>query len=152
MTIRTGGIGAPLPLGSSKSSATAPGLQNAFIENKSPKAKPIASAPPAAPAKLGAELAENLNEIKNKYTKDKKIGEGTYAIVYLGHTKTQPPTRVAIKKIKAQTILTSGLSMDAIREVKYLQELHHPNIILLLDVFSSKNQTSTLCSSFLTEI
>ncbi|KAF8419438.1 kinase-like domain-containing protein [Tirmania nivea] len=149
MTVRTGGtssLGAPLPLGSSKSSTATPGLQDAFVENKPPLAKPIAS----APVKLGAELAEDLNEeIKNKYTKDKKIGEGTYAIVYLGHTKTHPPTRVAIKKIKAQTILTSGLSMDAIREVKYLQELHHPNIILLLDVFSSKNQNLNLVLEFL---
>ena len=28
--------------------------------------------------------------------------------------------------------------MSAIREVKFLQELHHPNIIALLDVFSNK--------------
>lgn len=39
--------------------------------------------------------------------------------------------------------------MDAIREVKYLQELHHPNIILLLDVFSSKNQNLNLVLEFL---
>lgn len=31
-----------------------------------------------------------------------------------------------------------GLDMSAIREVKFLQELHHPNIIALLDVFSNK--------------
>lgn len=34
--------------------------------------------------------------------------------------------------------------MDAIREVKYLRELHHPNIISLHDVFSSKNQNLNL--------
>lgn len=39
--------------------------------------------------------------------------------------------------------------MDAIREVKYLRELHHPNIISLLDVFSSKNQNLNLVLEFL---
>ena len=39
--------------------------------------------------------------------------------------------------------------MDAIREVKYLQELQHPNIIRLLDVFSSKNQNLSLVLEFL---
>lgn len=34
--------------------------------------------------------------------------------------------------------------MDAIREVKYLQELAHPNIIALRSVFSSKNQNLNL--------
>lgn len=31
-----------------------------------------------------------------------------------------------------------GLDMSAIREVKFLRELQHPNIINLLDVFTSK--------------
>lgn len=34
--------------------------------------------------------------------------------------------------------------MDAIREVKYLQELSHSNIIALHDVFSSKDQNLNL--------
>jgi cyclin-dependent kinase 7 len=34
--------------------------------------------------------------------------------------------------------------MDAIREIKYLQELKHPNIISLLSVFSSKDQNLNL--------
>lgn len=75
MTVNTGGssaLGAPLPLGSLKAaSAMAPALQDGFNEHKAPPSKPIASAPPA-PAKLGPELAEDLNEeIKNKYTKGK---------------------------------------------------------------------------------
>lgn len=54
---------------------------------------------------------------------DKKLGEGTYAIVYLGHLKADPKSLVAIKKIKVNAEYRDGLSMDAIREVKYLQEL-----------------------------
>lgn len=39
--------------------------------------------------------------------------------------------------------------MDAIREVKYLQELSHPNIIALHSVFSSKNQNLNLVLEYL---
>ncbi|KAK6340812.1 TFIIH complex serine/threonine-protein kinase subunit kin28 [Orbilia brochopaga] len=89
---------------------------------------------------------------KRKYTKDRKLGEGAYAVVNLGHrraTTTDSAIPVAIKKIKVNTEFRDGLSMDAIREVKYLRELHHPNIIALLDVFSSKNQNLCLVLEFL---
>jgi cyclin-dependent kinase 7 len=39
--------------------------------------------------------------------------------------------------------------MDAIREVKFLQELSHPNIIALHSVFSSKNQNLNLVLEYL---
>ncbi|KAF8825824.1 hypothetical protein HHX47_DHR6000653 [Lentinula edodes] len=45
--------------------------------------------------------------------------------------------RVAIKKIKVGQF-KDGLDMSAIREVKYLRELKHRNVIELLDVFSNK--------------
>jgi hypothetical protein len=105
-------------------------------------------------------------------TKDKKVGEGTYAVVYRGEVfklnpdpLTQPEwhgtgreaatgRKIAIKKIKVG-LFKDGLDMSAIREVKYLRELRHPNVIevwlasvyptpyslptnQLLDVFSHK--------------
>ena len=98
----------------------------------------------------GQDTAEWLNQlIKEKYVKDKKLGEGTYAIVYLGHLRADPSSLVAIKKIKVNTEYRDGLSMDAIREVKYLQELSHPNIIALDAVFSSKNQNLNLVLEYL---
>jgi cyclin-dependent kinase 7 len=42
-----------------------------------------------------------------------------------------------------------GMSPDAIRELKFLQELSHPNIISLLSVFSSKDQNLNLVLEFL---
>lgn len=39
--------------------------------------------------------------------------------------------------------------MDAIREIRFLQELSHPNIIALHSVFSSKNQNLNLVLEFL---
>lgn len=104
----------------------------------------------AAAPKKGQELAERLNdETKHKYIKGKKLGEGTYAIVFLGHLEADPSTLVAIKKVKINPEFQNGLSMDAIREVKYLQELSHPNIIALHAVFSSKNQNLNLVLEYL---
>lgn len=77
--------------------------------------------------------------------KDKKVGEGTYAVVYQGqfHLLLQAPffqlvslvgreastgRKVAIKKIKVGQF-KDGLDMSAIREVKYLRELKHQNVI-----------------------
>ncbi|KAI9818165.1 MAG: TFIIH complex serine/threonine-protein kinase subunit kin28 [Pycnora praestabilis] len=98
----------------------------------------------------GQELAEQLNEeTKRRYTKDKKLGEGTYAVVYLGHLRADPKSLVAIKKIKVNTEYRDGISMDAIREIKFLQELSHPNIIALHSVFSSKNQNLNLVLEYL---
>ncbi|KAJ5637266.1 hypothetical protein N7490_007145 [Penicillium lividum] len=96
------------------------------------------------------ELTEQLNDdVRQKYIKDKKLGEGTYAVVYLGHLRDDISSLVAIKKIKVNADYKDGLTMDAIREVKYLQELSHPNIIALHDVFSSKDQNLSLVLEFL---
>lgn len=67
------------------------------------------------------------------YTKERKVGEGTYAVVYLG-TQKSTDRKIAIKEIKTSEF-KDGLDMSAIREVKYLQELIHPNIISLVDIF-----------------
>ena len=70
-------------------------------------------------------------------------------MVYLGHLAANPSSHVAIKKIKVNAEYRDGLSMDAIREVKYLQELFHPNVITLHDVFSSKDQNLNLVLEYL---
>lgn len=56
---------------------------------------------------------------------------------------------MAIKKIKVQKEYADGLAPDAVRELKHLQELHHPNIISLLSVFSSKDQNLNLVLEYL---
>jgi len=76
-----------------------------------------------------------INPIKN-YIKEKKIGEGTFAVVYEG-VQLSTGRKVAIKKIKLGSF-KDGFDMTAIREIKFLQELKHPNIIELIDVFSNK--------------
>ncbi|KAI9792071.1 MAG: TFIIH complex serine/threonine-protein kinase subunit kin28 [Peltula sp. TS41687] len=115
------------------------------IPSGNPESKPAKSQGTA-----GQAFTANLNdEIKSRYIKDKKIGEGTYANVYLGHLRDDPSKKVAIKKIKVLADARKGLSMDAIREVKFLQELSHPNIIALQSVFTSKNQNLNLVLEYL---
>ncbi|KDQ61565.1 hypothetical protein JAAARDRAFT_204046 [Jaapia argillacea MUCL 33604] len=75
-------------------------------------------------------------ERQRKWAKVKKVGEGAYAVVYQGR-EVATGRKVAIKKIKVGQF-KDGLDMSAVREVKYLRELHHQNVIELLDVFSSK--------------
>lgn len=65
------------------------------------------------------------------------MGEGTYAVVYEAHDTTLN-RRVAIKKIKMTTHGT-GLDISAIRELRLLRELHHPNIATLQDVYAMRH-------------
>lgn len=71
----------------------------------------------------------------DNYTKEKKVGEGTYAEVYVGRRITDSRL-VAIKAIKLSGF-KDGLDMSAIREIKFLQEIRHLNVIELVDVFAT---------------
>ncbi|GAA5990243.1 hypothetical protein JCM11641_001796 [Rhodosporidiobolus odoratus] len=97
------------------------------------------------------QAAEAANAaIQDKYTKDKKVGEGTYAVVYLGK-ELSTGRMVAIKKIKVGQF-KDGLDMSAIREVKFLRELRHNNVIELLDVFSSKSNLNLVLEFLTTDL
>ena len=63
--------------------------------------------------------------------------------------RNDPSQLVAIKKIKINKEYTEGMSPDAVREIKHLQELDHPNIIKLHTVFSSKDQNLNLVLEYL---
>lgn len=54
-------------------------------------------------------------------------------MVYLG-TKQSSGRKIAVKEIKTSEF-KDGLDMSAIREVKYLQEIQHENVIELIDIF-----------------
>lgn len=90
-------------------------------------------------------MAEQLNEeIANKYVKrpdSRPLGEGTFAVVWEGYVRSDPSILVALKKFRTDPSQTRlGLNVDTIREVKYLQELRHPSIIAMYDIFSTKDQ------------
>lgn len=83
-----------------------------------------------------------LHLCKQRYQKQRKVGEGTYAVVYQGIDLHRNSTPIAIKKIKMAALDGSGggggLDISALRELKLLRRLlRHENIVELVDVFSS---------------
>src|ERR1700753_2758879 len=89
---------------------------------------------------LVTDLAEQLDaQERKKYIKGKKLGSGQYADVFSAHLVSNPDKLVAIKKIKVGAEAREfGISYDSLREIRFLQELDHPNIIKLYAVFSTK--------------
>ena len=70
------------------------------------------------------------------------LGSGTWGVV---HSAEQNGTgrKVAIKKIKSERS-EEGVNFTAIREIKLLREFKHPNIIELVDVFSTPDMAICL--------
>ncbi|XP_052283620.1 cyclin-dependent kinase 7-like [Dreissena polymorpha] len=83
-------------------------------------------------------------EDKSKlYEKIEFLGEGQFATVYKARDVVKDRI-VAVKKIKLGTRqeAADGINRTALREIKLLQELNHPHIIGLLDVFGQKSNVS----------
>jgi cyclin-dependent kinase 12/13 len=73
-----------------------------------------------------------------KYTKVQQIGQGTYGEVWLAADK-DTGAYVAIKKIKIDGAKEKrqGFPVTAIREIRVLQRLKHPNLVHLREVSRS---------------
>lgn len=85
------------------------------------------------PAVYAQALAGSAGSRDDGYRKVRKLGEGTYAVVFEAEDVRNAGHRVAIKKIKLGQ-LKEGIDVSAIREVKFLQDIKHPyiiNVILL---------------------
>jgi cyclin-dependent kinase 7 len=73
---------------------------------------------------------------KARYLKGAVLGEGTFGVVTKAED-TLTRKAVAIKKIRLGKY-KEGVNFTAIREIKLLQELRHPHVIELVDVFPHK--------------
>lgn len=69
----------------------------------------------------------------SRYEKLQYLGSGTYGEVWQ-YLDTQTCTNVAVKTIKVIN-QGEGINFTALREIMLLQELKHPNIIYLQDVY-----------------
>lgn len=85
-------------------------------------------------------MAELLNRsIEAKYTKDKFLGQGTYAEVWRYNLAPDPSQALAVKKFKLMEDAKQremGINVDTLCEVKYFQKLLDANIIGMYDIFS----------------
>ncbi|KNC51872.1 CMGC/CDK/CDK7 protein kinase [Thecamonas trahens ATCC 50062] len=69
----------------------------------------------------------------DKYDKLSEAGKGQYGVVYRARRKEDGKT-VAIKRIN-QGDAREGVNFSAVREIRLLQELRHPHVVSLQEVF-----------------
>ncbi|KWU41818.1 Pkinase-domain-containing protein [Rhodotorula sp. JG-1b] len=89
-------------------------------------APPTPVAPPSAPAPT--ELYERLVQ----------VGEGTYGKVYKARN-VETGGLVALKRIRMEAE-RDGFPVTAVREIKLLQSLRHPNVVELVEMLVAKGQ------------
>ena len=70
----------------------------------------------------------------SKYVKIDKVGEGTYGVVYKCQNKFTK-SFVALKKIRLENE-DEGIPSTAIREISILKQMHHQNIIKLIEIIN----------------
>jgi len=74
--------------------------------------------------------------VKASYRRGSVLGEGTWGIVYSA-IRISDGLQVAIKRFKDSQGSKNGVDFSAIREIKNLQVLSHPNVIRLYDCYSA---------------
>ena len=70
------------------------------------------------------------------YEKKFQVGEGTYGSVFVARDRSSNEI-VALKRINTEQE-ENGFPITALREVKLLKGLKHPNMVLLKEIVCSK--------------
>lgn len=74
------------------------------------------------------------------------IGEGTFGKVFKARIKDGDSTQFALKMIKMD-IDKEGFPITALREIKLLKQLSHPNIVNLVEIVTSQGSQSSRTTS-----
>jgi cyclin-dependent kinase 12/13 len=77
------------------------------------------------------------------FEKKQQVGQGTYGSVFVGADKVTGGI-VALKRINTEQE-ENGFPITAIREVKILKALNHPNIVDLKEIVTSKGEFASIC-------
>eukprot|EP01088_Endostelium_zonatum_P001391 TRINITY_DN11707_c0_g1_i1.p1 TRINITY_DN11707_c0_g1~~TRINITY_DN11707_c0_g1_i1.p1 ORF type:complete len:344 (-),score=82.69 TRINITY_DN11707_c0_g1_i1:81-1112(-) len=91
---------------------------------------------------------EKGEEQLEKFVKEKKVGEGTYAMVYKAKNKENGKV-YALKEIRMESTGEEGVPFTVIREISLLKRLKHPNIVRLYQVINTEKKGMTLVFEFL---
>ena len=76
-----------------------------------------------------------------KYKIIEQVGEGTYGQVYKANDD-KSNVMVALKKVRLENE-KEGFPITAVREIKILRQLDHPNIVKLLDIVTDLNASGS---------
>jgi len=121
----------------------------------SPRPPPATAIPKQAPKRISDDyeicprptqkqrifVPTKMNDVQI-YEKDRQVGQGTYGSVFVGrHSKSRDI--VALKRINTAQE-ENGFPITAIREVKILKALKHPNVVNLREIVTSKEQGKNL--------
>uniref|UniRef100_A0AC35UCY4 Protein kinase domain-containing protein n=1 Tax=Rhabditophanes sp. KR3021 TaxID=114890 RepID=A0AC35UCY4_9BILA len=79
-----------------------------------------------------------MSNIEAKYEVLEQIGAGTFGIVRKGRCKSTGKI-VAMKKILVDSQKDDGFPITALREIKYLSMIKHPNVTELIEVVSERS-------------
>ncbi|GJP36361.1 hypothetical protein CLOM_g20875 [Closterium sp. NIES-68] len=85
-----------------------------------------------------------------RYVKGVTLGKGTFGVVFKAYD-THTGKTVAIKKIHLGDS-KEGVNVTALREIKLLQELHHPHIIELIDIYPHKRNLNLVLEFMETDL
>ncbi|ROT76625.1 Cyclin-dependent kinase-like 1 [Penaeus vannamei] len=110
------------------------GMERAFWENKF-KELFLGGGPPP---QLVARRSRVSSRLMEKYEKLSKIGEGSYGVVYKCRNR-ETGQLVAIKKF-VESEDDPLIKKIALREIRMLKQLKHPNLINLIEVFRRKRK------------
>uniref|UniRef100_A0A165ZQU2 cyclin-dependent kinase n=1 Tax=Daucus carota subsp. sativus TaxID=79200 RepID=A0A165ZQU2_DAUCS len=94
-----------------------------------------------APLQRSANMLQACRNVDN-FEKIRKIGEGTYGVVYKARNKITGEI-VALKKVKINNDSEEGFPLTALREINILLSSDHPSIIDLKEVV--EGSTSDCC-------
>ncbi|KAG9396898.1 Protein kinase domain [Carpediemonas membranifera] len=80
-------------------------------------------------------MTDKTKPIWERYEKLKELGRGTYGVVYRAFSK-ELNRDVAIKKVVLGSERATGVNFSVIRELNILNELHHENVVGLLETLA----------------
>jgi hypothetical protein len=124
-------MAAPPPsVGAKRAAAAAP-----LNAHPSPASKIELHDDPVLAAVGGTRVAQDAYEFDDQ-TGAQQIGEGTYGRVYIGRDRATGE-RVALKKMRMETE-REGFPITALREIKILSSIRHPNVVNLREIVRSK--------------
>ncbi|GAU98889.1 hypothetical protein RvY_09972-2 [Ramazzottius varieornatus] len=131
---------APPPLStivSPYASLPMPTVSNASVLEQAPRRLKLPVVVPTRPrpAPLGPDEHAWGERCVTSFKIISQIGEGTYGQVY--KAKNDADELLALKKVRLENE-REGFPITAVREIKILRELDHPNIVKLLEIVTDK--------------